>query len=270
MHICGPESRFAYSEKRIYTPPDALLPSYLELATKLGIDRVVFVQPSIYGTDNSAMLDAMRASPLPNRGVAVIAGDIDEAELRTLHEAGVRGARLNLVDTAEKSSTLPVEDIRALAERVAPLGWHIELLLHADDHPELDRQLADLPVDLVFGHLGYLRPGAEPSDSGFKALLRLLDGGRCWVKLTGPYRLTREALPYTAVQPFANALTSAASERLIWGSDWPHVMVKTPMPNDGQLLDLLFEWAGNEDVARRILVDNPAKLYDFSALRKPL
>ena len=263
MHICGPESRFAYSQERIYTPPDALLPSYLELTDKLGIGRVVFVQPSIYGTDNSAMLDAMYASPLPCRGVAVVADDVNEQTLDELHEAGVRGVRLNLVDTADKNSTLPVDDIRALAKRVAPLGWHIELLVHAHDHPQLDTQLAELPVDLVVGHLGYLRPGAETADPGFEALLRLLEAGRCWVKLTGPYRLTREALPYAAVRPFAKALIRTAPERLLWGSDWPHVMVKTPMPNDGQLLDLFFAWAGEADVARRILVDNAADLYDF-------
>lgn len=263
MHICGPESRFPYSQGRIYTPPDALLPSYLDLTDKLGIGRVVFVQPSIYGTDNSAMLDAMRASPLPCRGVAVVDEDVDESALQALHDAGVRGVRLNLVDTADKNSTLPVEEIRALAERVAPLGWHVEMLLHADDHPELDTQLGNLPIDLVFGHLGYLRPGAETTDPGFTALLRLLEAGRCWVKLTGPYRLTPEALPYSATNPFARALISTAPERLLWGSDWPHVMVKTPMPNDGQLLDLFFEWADNPDVARHILVDNAAELYDF-------
>ena len=263
MHICGPESRFAYSDNRIYTPPDALLKSYLTLAGTLGIGRVVFVQPSIYGTDNSAMLDAMRECPLACRGVAVVGDDIDESALQALHESGVRGVRLNLVDTAEKTSTLPVDDIRRLADRVAPLGWHIELLLHADDYPDLDTQLAGLPVDLVFGHLGYLRPGADTADPGFAALLRLLEAGRCWVKLTGPYRLTREALPYPAVQPFAEALSRAAPERLLWGSDWPHVMVRTPMPNDGRLLDLLFSWMGDSDATRRILVDNPAALYDF-------
>jgi len=263
MHICGPEARFAYSRDRIYTPPDALLPNYLELTDKLGIGRIVFVQPSIYGTDNSAMLEAMRASPLPCRGVAVIAEDIDEPRLQSLHDAGVRGIRLNLVDTTDKSSILPVGNIRALAERIAPLGWHVELLLHCDNHPELDTQLADLPVDLVFGHLGYMRPGAKTTDPGFTALLRLLEAGRCWVKLTGPYRLTRETMPYDAVQPFAKALVCTTAERLIWGSDWPHVMVKTPMPNDAELLDLLFDWVGDEETVRRILIDNPATLYNF-------
>lgn len=263
MHICGPESRFPYSQARIYTPPDALLASYLELTSKLGIGRVVFVQPSIYGTDNAAMLDAMHASPLSCRGVAVVADDIDESELKSLHEAGVRGVRLNLVDTADKSRTLPVEEIHALAERVAPLGWHIEMLLHADDHPQLDTQLRDLPVDLVLGHLGYLRPGTDTVDPGFMALLRLLEAGRCWVKLTGPYRLTPEALPYSATKPFAETLIRSAPERLLWGSDWPHVMVKTPMPNDAELLDLFFTWVDNADVAQRILVDNATVLYDF-------
>jgi predicted TIM-barrel fold metal-dependent hydrolase len=263
MHICGPESRYTYSSERIYTPPDALLTDYLRLTEALGIGRVVFVQPSIYGTDNAAMLDAMRDCPLPCRGVAVIADDVDASALEDLHAAGVRGVRLNLVDTADKSNVLPVGEIQTLAERVAPLGWHVELLLHADDYPDLDAQLGGLPVDLVFGHLGYVRPGATPRDPGFAALLRLIAAGRGWVKLTGPYRLTRDALPYPETTPLAEALLQTAPERLIWGSDWPHVMCRTPMPNDGQLLDLLFRWTGDADVTRRILVDNPTDLYDF-------
>jgi len=263
MHICGPQSRYAYSSARIYTPPDALLSAYLQLTERLGLQRVVFVQPSIYGTDNLAMLDAIASCPLECRGVAVIDAGVTDTQLRALHVAGVRGVRLNIVDTRTPQSTLPVEEIRALAARLAPLGWHLELLLHADEFPSLDAQLADLPIDVVVGHLGYLRRGASANDEGFNALLRLLDRGRCWVKLTGPYRLTDAPYPYAPTEPFARALIQAAPERLVWGSDWPHVMLRGEMPNDGALLDLLFDWAGSAQLARRILVDNPATLYDF-------
>ncbi len=263
MHICGPESLHPYAADRIYTPPDALLPAYLDLASVLGIERVVFVQPSIYGTDNAVMLEAMRACPLACRGVAVIDERTDERTLREWHAAGVRGVRLNIVDTTAMHNALPVAVIRALAERVAPFGWHLELLLHVDDFPTLDTELADLPVDVVLGHLGYTHRGLTCDDPGFVALLRLLERGRCWVKLTGPYRLTDAPLPYAPVDAFAAALLRAAPERLLWGSDWPHVMLSGTMPNDGALLDLLFEWAEEPRVRRSILVENPAALYDF-------
>jgi predicted TIM-barrel fold metal-dependent hydrolase len=263
MHICGPETRYRYSDSRIYTPPDALLPDYLAVAQALGIERVVLVQPSVYGTDNTAMLDALHACPLPCRGVAVIDEHVDDASLRAWHAAGVRGVRLNLVDTKRKRAELPPATIAGLAQRIAPLGWHLELLAHVDDFPDLAVQLGDLPVDLVFGHLGYTRPGTTVDHPGFMSLLRLLERGRCWVKLTGPYRLTAEDLPYPPVAPFAAALLRAAPERLVWGSDWPHVMVEDPMPNDGALFGLLQTWVSDSGARRRILVDNPAMLYDF-------
>jgi 2-pyrone-4,6-dicarboxylate lactonase len=265
MHICGPESRYTYSAERIYTPPDALLPSYLHLMGRLRLERVVFVQPSIYGTDNRAMLDAMRECPHACRGIAVVTADIGEPELEALHAAGVRGVRLNIVDTQSAEPVLPRREIANLAAKIAPLGWHLELLAHVDDFPSLDSLLADLPVDVVFGHLGYCHRDASVDTPGFQALLRLLDTGRCWVKLTGPYRLTDAALPYSPVAAFAEALLRGAAERLVWGSDWPHVMLRGAMPNDAELLDLLFEWTGSADAAQRILVDNAAALYDFQS-----
>jgi len=262
MHICGPESRYAYAAERIYTPPDAVLADYLRLTRALGLERVVFVQPSIYGTDNAALLDALRDCPLECRGVAVVDASVDEQTLAAWHAAGVRGVRLNIVDTQSPQPVLPERAIRGLAERIAPFGWHLELLAHVDDFASLDTVLTRLPVDVVFGHLGYLRRGATVASAGFRALLRLLDTGRCWVKLTGPYRLTDAPLPYAPVAAIAAALLAAAPERLVWGSDWPHVMLRGVMPNDGALLDLLFDWADGP-AARRILVDNAATLYDF-------
>lgn len=263
MHICGPESLYPYPPERVYTPPDAPLPAYLDVADVLGIERVVFVQPSIYGTDNSAMLEAMRACPLPCRGVAVIDPAISEATLHTWHAAGVRGVRLNVVDTKDWRATLTRASIEPIADRIAPLGWHLELLTHVDDFPDLDTRLGDLPVEVVLGHLGYTRHGIPTSDPGFTALLRLLERGRAWVKLTGPYRLTAAQWPYEPVAQLAAALLEAAPERLVWGSDWPHVMVTDAMPNDGALLDLLFSWVSDRDAVRRILANNPSVLYDF-------
>ena len=143
MHICGPESHYTYSAERIYTPPDALLPSYLHLMERLRLERVVFVQPSVYGPDNTAMLDAMRECPHACRGIAVVTADIGEPELETLHAAGVRGVRLNIVDTKSSEPILPQREIANLAAKIAPLGWHLELLAHVDDFPSLDSLLAE-------------------------------------------------------------------------------------------------------------------------------
>ena len=229
----------------------------------IGVERGVLVQPSIYGADNRAMLAALARDPARLRGVAVVPFDVDTAELERLHAAGVRGARSNIVDLKEGKGRLPLERLRALAQRIKPFGWHLEFLMHVDEFPQLDRQLADFPVDVVFGHLGYVPTNKGADAPGFKALLRLMRDGRAWVKLTAPYRLTLSPMPYADVAPFAQALVEAAPERLLWGSDWPHVYIRTAMPNDGELFDVFAQWVPDAAQRKRILVDNPAKLYDW-------
>jgi 2-pyrone-4,6-dicarboxylate lactonase len=262
-HILGPASRHAYSPERVYTPPDCLPGDYRAMLATLGVERAVLVQPSVYGTDNNVMLQALQEAGPAFRAVAVVDWSIGDAELESLHAAGVRGVRVNVVDVKDGNDALPLERLRTLARRIAPLGWHLELLAHVDAFPGLDRDLADFPVDVVFGHLGYMRTDIGLGAPGFQALLRLMQRGRCWVKLTGPYRISATALPHADVTPFARALLRAAPDRVVWGSDWPHVMVKGPMPNDGDLADLLPEWIPDEDQRRRVLVDNPARLYGF-------
>jgi len=262
-HILGPAVRYAYSSARVYTPPDCLLPDYRHMLKTLGVTRAVLVQPSVYGVDNMAMLDAMKATGNRFRGVAVVSDDISEAELGKLHDAGVRGVRVNIVDVKDrKPGTLPLDSLKRLARRVRPLGWHMEFLMHVDEFPDLDRTFADFPVDIVLGHLGYMRTDRNMRDPGFQALLRLIKAGRCWVKLTGPYRISTTALPYSDVIPFAHALTAANPERIVWGTDWPHVMA-TAMPNDGDLCDLLSEWLPDPRLREQVLVKNPARLYGF-------
>ena len=265
-HICGPQDRYGYIPERIYTPPDALLPAYDALLSALGVTRAVLVQPSFHGTDNRAMLAAMRASSRPMRGVAVLADDVGERELAILHEAGVRGARLNIVDVKTGKGELPLASIRRLAERIAPFGWHIEFLMHVDECPDLDRMLAGLPVEVVFGHLGYVRADKGVTAPGFQALLRLLRDGKAWVKLTGPYRISLGGLPHADTNAFADALVAAAPDRLVWGSDWPHVKAAwdIPMPNDGDLMDLLAIWVPDPAVRHKVMVDNPERLYGFT------
>jgi 2-pyrone-4,6-dicarboxylate lactonase len=267
-HICGPAAIYPYDGQRIYTPPDATLESYQHLLAALGVERAVLVQPSVYGTDNRAMLAALRAAGPGFRAVAVVEPTIAEREVEALHRAGVRGVRLNLVDRREGRNIVPVAMVRALADRIAPFGWHIEFLVNLDEAAGFAGAVADLPVPIVLGHLGYPRAGARDwiKAPGFADLLTMLKGGRCWVKLTGPYRISGAAdLPYEDVDAAAAQLAQAAPRRLVWGSDWPHVMMKKPMPNDGALCDLLARWIPDAAARNRILVENPMELYGFGA-----
>jgi predicted TIM-barrel fold metal-dependent hydrolase len=268
-HICGPANVHPYASERIYTPPDATLESYLDLLKMLHVDRAVLVQPSVYGTDNRAMLAALKQQPEKFRGVAVIANNPHETsdqELEQLHQAGVRGIRCNIVDVADKSAGLPIENLKQLANKIKPLGWHLELLMHVNEYPDLATVFDNFPVDLVFGHFGYSHAKHGINDEGFQGLLELIKNQRAWVKMTGPYRICDGNLPYTDMRPFNDAVIQANPQRLIWGSDWPHVMVKKHMPHDADLCDLLGDWVADTSLRKTILVDNPCMLYDFPAI----
>jgi 2-pyrone-4,6-dicarboxylate lactonase len=263
-HICGPAHLYPYAAERIYTPPDALLPDYRALLSSLGVERAVIVQPSVYADDNRALIAALATDPQRLRGVAVVKPSVTDHELQALHNAGVRGLRCNIVDLATAKGALPVDELRQLAQRIASLQWHLELLMHVNEFPNLASAFGDLPVDLVFGHLGYAPTRCTTADTGFQNLLSMLREGRAWAKLTGPYRISHHsALPYADVQPFADALLRANPERLLWGSDWPHVMVKGAMPNDADLCELLGDWVPDEALREKIWVHNPAQLYGF-------
>lgn len=265
-HLFGPSSRYPYAPTRIYTPPDASLADYRALLTTLGVERAVLVQPSVYGTDNTALLDALMLDPLRLRGVVAMEAATPQAELERMHALGVRGVRgvrCNIVDVKDGKGQLPLATLRALAERIRPLGWHLEFLMHVDEFADLDRLLDDFPVDVVFGHLGYMEVGLGADAPGFASLLRLLRGGRTWVKLTGPYRISGQPMPHADVTGLARALVATAPDRILWGTDWPHVMVKGPMPNDGDVCDLLVDWVPDATDLHKVLVRNPARLYGF-------
>ncbi len=265
-HVCGPDMVFPSADERIYTPPDATLAQYNSLLAMLGIDRAVVVQPSVYGSDNRAMLTALKSSPQKFRGVAVLDPDlqkISDAQLEQLHATGVRGLRCNIVDVADKSAGLPINELTALAQRIAPLGWHLELLMHVNEYPDLYKTFNRFPVDLVFGHFGYSHAKHGVSDKGFVGLLNLMKDQKAWIKMTGPYRICDGNLPYADMRPFNDAVIAANPKQLIWGSDWPHVMVKKQMPHDADLCELLGSWVSDESLRKSILVDNPCMLYDF-------
>jgi len=259
-HVFGPSERYALSEERAYTPPDAPLLEYRRLLKVLGIDRAVLVQPSVYGTDNSAMLDALAEAGDAFRGVAVVDIGVSDKQLKALHRAGVRAIRVNLLYKGGISLTM----LGRLADKIKGLGWHVQLLIDVSDCPEFWRIADKLPVDVVIDHMGHMAANKGVDDPGFRSLLSLVGDGKAWVKLSGPYRMTaRGHTPYADVAGLARALIEAAPDRMLWASDWPHPFVQIAMPNDGELLDMLAMWAPDAATRAKILVDNPAKLYGF-------
>lgn len=266
-HIFGPVDRYPFSPKRLFTPPDVTVAQYRALLATLGVDRAVLVTPSVYGMNNERQLDALREMQGRWRGVAVVPTDVGDAELQRLHAGGFRGVRVNLF----AKSGLLLGDLEQIAARVAGLGWHVQLHADARNLEEIVPRLRKLPVDVVFDHMGHVPAAAGVSHPGFQALLGLMQEGRFWAKLSAPYRLSELPYPYDDVTPFARALIAAAPDRMVWGSDWPHPAVpghmpaNFVMPNDGDLLDILALWTDDAVVQRKILADNPRRLYDFGA-----
>jgi predicted TIM-barrel fold metal-dependent hydrolase len=250
---------YSYVPNRSYTPPEANLTSYQHMLSTLGLDRAVIVHPSVYGTDNRATLEAIKKGGKNFRGVAVVDEDIDFSELEEMHQAGIRGVRINLLF----AGGIGMSGVKKLTKKVAPLGWHLQVLIDVSEFDELD-MLDDLPVDVVFDHMGHMPTAKGLNDPGFVKMLKMLERGHAWVKLSGAYRISGQRdLPYADVVPFAQQIIKTNPENLVWATDWPHPSVEVPMPNDGDLLDLLLDWAPDEQTRNRILVDNPSKLYDF-------
>lgn len=258
VHIFGPESKYPFVRDRKYTPPDASPGAYRALAALLGIERVVLVQPSIYGIDNSRQFDSVRELGMPARVVAVLPIDIPDSELRRLHALGGRAVRF----VASQPGGLPVFELERFSQRLHEQGWHIELMLTAAQVVELEPRIAKLRCRTVIDHMGSIEAGAGLGQPAFAALLRLVSNG-CWTKLSAAYRLSAVPLPYSDVAQFATRLIEARPDRVIWGSDWPQAYFSGVMPNSADLLDTLLAWAPAEDRRKRILVDNAADLYGF-------
>lgn len=240
---------------------NASVGDYRRLQRRIGTERTVIVQPAAYGTDNRVTLDAI--ARLGNaRGVAVVFPEVSNAELKTLHDGGVRGIRFTVFDPA--TAVTRIEMIELLAERVAALGWHVQIHMRGDQIVANAEMLGRLPSTTVFDHMGRIPLSDGTSHDAFKVIRKLIDRGKTWVKLSGAYQDTKIGPPsYSDVTPLAQAYVEAAPERTVWGSDWPHPTEKAK-PDDALLLDLLSVWAPDAAVRRRILVDNPQALYGFA------
>ncbi|MGV6873445.1 amidohydrolase family protein [Pseudochelatococcus sp. B33] len=259
-HIFGPQSKYPYSPKRRYTPHDASLDTYIAMLKTLGIDRGVLVQPSVYMRDNTALLDALASQKFPLRGVVVVAPEeVSDSDIKRMDELGVRGIRLNLRHDNGAGAGVAYD----LARRIAPFGWHLQFRMSPEQFVEQQDMLASLPVPVVVDHIGQVPVEEGVNGAAFSAMLRLVEQGRCWVKLSAPMRMSRQEFPYADVVSYVHKLVSTRPDRLLWATDWPHTTITTAMPNDGDLVDLLSTWFPDETAMRQILVENPAEVYGF-------
>jgi predicted TIM-barrel fold metal-dependent hydrolase len=270
FHVFGPAGRYPYNESDLrYAPPHAPVEDFLALAGKLGLERFVFVQPSAYGRDNRCMLDAMREVGIKKcRGIVDLDESAPDAEIERLKKLGVLGVRINVSPVQRYGAGLAAKllpRIERLAARCAEIGWQLDFLTPGWLTSELMPTLGKLDVDFALAHFGMFLAKDGVKQPGFRQLLDLLrrSEGRCWVKLTGVYRMS-VAEGFTDVAPMARALIEAAPERVIWGSDYPHLSFADKV-GSVDLWNLLGQWAPEEATRRRILVDNPQQLFKFSS-----
>jgi 2-pyrone-4,6-dicarboxylate lactonase len=260
-HVFGPAAQFPYAPERKYTPCDASKDQLFALRDFLGFERNVIVQATCHGTDNRALVDALVHSGGRARGVATVSRDVTDAELRAMHEAGVRGTRFNFVKRLVDFT--PREVLTDIAHRIAPLGWHVVIYFEAQDLPELWDFFTTLPTTVVVDHMG--RPDVSKPVEGpeFGLFLRMLaEHPNIWSKVSCPERLSKSGPPnYDDVVPFARRIVETFPDRVLWGTDWPHPNMKSHMPDDGLLVDYVQRIAVTTQLQQKLLVDNPMRLY---------
>lgn len=261
IHVYGERSAYPLAPTSPFDPPLATPDDYRKVMRELGTERVVLVQAAGYGTDNRCMLDALASFGPIARGVATVTAETSDAELEQMTRAGVRGARVLLFP----GGVVAAADISALADRIKPFGWHVQLQIDGRALPEHEAMLSALPVPVVIDHNGKFIEPVATDHPAFRALLRLLSSGRCWVKASAPYETSKSGPPdYADVGVLARALINAAPTRVVWASNWPHGAVKGAKPDTSGLFELLEQWAPDARTRAWILVNNPAELYGFT------
>lgn len=255
MHVYGPVARYPASR----TPPGADVPDYLEVQERLGLKRVVIVQPTVYGTDNRCTLDATRALGEGARSVVVVPPDTGADELATLDRQGARGVRFHMFP----DGALSWDELEPVAARVAPLGWHVQLQMKGEGLPDVAARLKALPVPVVIDHIGRFEGGTTVNSPAFRALLGLIESGRAWVKLSAPYWSSVSGDPYDDVAPLVERLVAVAPDRLVFATNWPHPSIRGARPDDRRLRDLIMGWLPDDPTRLAVLQDNSARLYGF-------
>jgi predicted TIM-barrel fold metal-dependent hydrolase len=274
VHVFDPPSRFPLWAGRTYTPDVAVVEQLEALQRALHFDRVVVVHPSPYGTDNACTLAALRHLGPRSRGVAVIDDNVSDAALRDMHEAGMRGVRVNLATAGVDDPAAALKSLQQAARRAADMGWHLQTYTTLAVIAALAEEIARLPTTLVVDHFGRAQGAGGVAQPGFATLLKLVGSGKAYVKLSAPHR-NSNAPDYADMAPIARALIAANPDRILWGSDWPHTGTSpkghadpsTVEPfrgeDDGRGLNRLAEWTANSGALNKILVENPARLYDY-------
>jgi 2-pyrone-4,6-dicarboxylate lactonase len=261
-HVFGPGAAFPYAPERKYTPCDAGKDELFRLRDWLGFSRNVIVQATCHGSDNRAMVDAVRSAGGKARGIATVDGATSDAELREMDAAGVRGVRFNWVRRLVDPK--PDAHYRAIIDRIAPLGWHVVVYFEAADLAEKWDFFTSLPVTLVVDHIGRPDVSASPDGPEFARFLRFMERGNVYAKVSGSERMSRSGPPgYDDYVPFARKVVEAAPDRVLWGTDWPHpnLSMVGHMPDDAWLVDLIPRIAPTATLQRKLLVDNPMRLY---------
>jgi predicted TIM-barrel fold metal-dependent hydrolase len=260
IHLFGPAQKYPFASDSPYTSRDALPETFIALQNRLGFSRAVIVSPGGYGRDYRLLADTLADCGERFRGIALMPDDADDAAFARLTRLGVRGLRMMSARRGRHVPHLSPE----VATRAATYGWHVQFYPHDTDIIDYAARLMALPNTIVLDHFASVPAAGGVDQPAFHTVLDMLDSGRVWVKLSAPMRCTAQNYPYPEVTPLARALVRHAPERLVWGSDWPHVNLDgREMPNDGDLIDLLAEWVPDEATRTRILVDNPCALYGF-------
>ncbi|HEX8664231.1 MAG TPA: amidohydrolase family protein [Beijerinckiaceae bacterium] len=258
-HMHFYDARYPTAPTALMTPPDATVEDYRALQRRLGLSRTVVVQPTTYGADNRCTLDGIAALGLDQaRGIAVVTDAVTEQELEDLTRGGMRGARFHML----RGGAIPWDQLDRIAEKVQAAGWHVQLQLDGRELPEREAQVRGWPGRVVIDHVGKFLEPVPPDHHAFLSLVRLVESGWVWVKLSAMYEVSKVGPPlYDDVGRLAKELVRIAPERMLWASNWPHP--GNAPQNEAALLDTLLEWAPDEATRRRILVDNPAELYGF-------
>jgi predicted TIM-barrel fold metal-dependent hydrolase len=272
-HVFGDPRRFRFAENRTYTPESASVDELRALHRALHMNRVVIVQPSVYGTDNACTLDAIRQLGPRARGIAVIDDATPDSALDDMHRAGIRGIRLNLATAGQTDPAAARQRLQAAIARVAPRRWHIQMNTQLSVIDAIQDAVSTASIPVVFDHFGGAQAALGVGQPGFGALVKLVQAGHAYVKISAPYRSSNQGPAYMDVAPLAKALIAANPQRVIWGSDWPHPGPPTGRPltditpfyqvDDGRVLNQLAIWASEPATRTIILVDNPARIYDF-------
>lgn len=258
-HVFGPAVRFPYAPNRRYTPADAPKEALAALHRHLGVERAVIVQASCHGSDNSAMLDAIASAPAHHRGIAIVDDSIAGPQLLAMHQGGVRGVRFNFVKHLGGAPDMAM--LHRVIQRIKPLGWHVVLHVDAPDIVPLTDMMVKLPLPFVIDHMGRVPAAASLDQPSLRALLELARRDNCWIKLCGAERI--DMPPYDKAVPIARAIIETAPDRVLWGTDFPHPN-STHECDEADLVDLVPQYATDAALQKKLLVDNPARLYRFN------